>query len=135
LLRVQRNRLKITNKIANKVYSILFLMQKNHGFLTIVWVSIPIQPKLSSSVHCFGQNSGQKVLPCKTMAFRLWSLVWRVKKLNPSFLVICLVVRLIYQIYTICQIHTVYQIHNVYLIHTMYQIHTICQIHTMYQIY
>jgi len=62
-LRVQRNRLKI----ANKIY-FYFLMRKTNGLSTIVWVSILVQAKLPLRVRRFGQKLGQKVLPCWTLA-------------------------------------------------------------------
>jgi len=62
LLKVQRrNGLKIVNKI----FFFIFLMKKIDGFSIVVGVSIPVRLKLSSRVCHFGQNSGQKVLPCR----------------------------------------------------------------------
>jgi len=39
-------------------------MKKIDDLLTMVWVSIHVQPKLPLRVHRFGQNSSKKVLPC-----------------------------------------------------------------------
>jgi len=96
-------------------------MYKIDSLSIIVWVSIPARPKLPSRVYCFGQNSRQKVLPCKMTAVELWPLVWRVKRLNSWFLAILLVetnglstfghsvkwplVMVIFGVYTIDHIH------------------------------
>jgi len=66
-------------------------MKKTDNFSTIVWVSIFVQPKFLLRVHCFGQNSSQKVLPCRMMIVGLWPLVWRVERSKSWFLAISLV--------------------------------------------
>jgi len=66
-------------------------MNKTNGLFIIVWVFIPIRPKLLSRICRFDQNSSQKVLPCRTMGIELWLLVWRVERLNSWSLAILLV--------------------------------------------
>jgi len=85
LLRVQRNRLKIVNKM---IYLVFDKKKKIDIFSTIVWVSTLVWSKLSSRVCSFGPNLSQKVMPCWTTTFRLLPLMWRVERLNSLFLAI-----------------------------------------------
>jgi hypothetical protein len=59
-LLVQNNPFNLTAKIL-LTFSFLFLWEKIDGLMTMVWVSILVQPYLPSRVR----RLGQKVLPCR----------------------------------------------------------------------
>jgi hypothetical protein len=55
-------------------YLFIYSNEKINDLLTIVWVSILVQPKLFSKVRCLGK----KVLPCRHFGehnFELWTLM------------------------------------------------------------
>jgi hypothetical protein len=52
-----------SNPTANilSIFIFIFMEKKIDGLLTIVWISIHVQPKLPSRVYCLGQGG----LPCR----------------------------------------------------------------------
>jgi len=69
-------------------YIFNFFNEKNRRPLDHSLVSILVWPKLPLRVYRFGQNSSQKVLPCRMTAIELWPLVGRVERPNSWFLAI-----------------------------------------------
>jgi hypothetical protein len=76
-----------SNLMAMILSMIDFLIKKSNGLSTIVWVSIPVRPKLPSRVH----HLLKKVIILNCDGLWTLAIVWRVQRPNSWFLAIWLV--------------------------------------------